>query len=57
MANHKHPIEIEVVDMGHDINIQDIKHEDNAVTMTREEARFVYEKLGLILKAENNYGK
>ncbi|KKN16781.1 hypothetical protein LCGC14_0972430 [marine sediment metagenome] len=53
MANHKHPIEIEVVDMGHDINIQDIKHEDNAVTMTREEAEFVYEKLGLILKAES----
>lgn len=43
-------IEIEVVDMGHDINIQDVKHEDNCVTVTRKEAEFVYERLKEILK-------
>lgn len=33
----------------HDVNIVDIDHEDNSITITREEARFVFESFEEVL--------
>ena len=46
----KNLITVEVVDMGHDINIQDTEHEDNFITITHAEAEFVLMELRKILE-------
>jgi len=38
-------IEIKVTSSSHDIFIQDTKHSDNGITMTREEARFAIKEM------------
>lgn len=42
-------IEVKVVNMGHDINIEDTKHDDNFITITRAEAKFIMKELKKIL--------
>lgn len=49
MTKCKHPIEIDIEYDEHDITIYDLKHLDNAVTMTKEEAKVIFEKLKNIL--------
>jgi copper chaperone CopZ len=46
-----HRIEVAVVEMdGHDINIMDTQHEDNSITITKDEAEVVLKALKSILK-------
>ena len=49
MTKCKHPILVAVEDEGHDINIFDIEHDDNYITLTRDEAKYVLKRLKEIL--------
>lgn len=49
MKEEKPQVNINIQFNDHDITVVDIDHEDNSITMTREEATWLYYKLSKIL--------
>lgn len=52
MKKCNHPLEIAIITTSHDIHIYDIFHDDNAITITKDEARYLIPLLIKVLENE-----